>query len=87
MIISRGIYHATKEPKVKLKMLKGPRSGQKTMVCLTSTGAIPFVQGESKEVTDEQGHEILVKWKGCFEEVKKKAPAKKTIDADSYENK
>jgi hypothetical protein len=52
---------------MKLKMIKGPRPGQLDMVCLTSKGAFQAKIGDTIEVSDEAGHEILTKWGQCFQ--------------------
>ena len=52
---------------MRLKMIRGPRPGQKEMVCLTASGAYSAEIGKVLEVSDTAGHEIMTRWAGCFE--------------------
>jgi hypothetical protein len=73
---------------MKLKCVRGPRPGQKTMVCLTSKGAFKWEVGQTHQIPDEAGHEILAKWKQCFAEVKTKPkPAPEAKSESSPETK
>ena len=46
---------------MKLKLVKAPRPGQKDMTCHTAAGTFSMKVGETKEVSDVAGAELLVK--------------------------
>ena len=52
---------------MKIKMIKGPRPGQSDMVCMTTNGTYAVKIGETIDVTDTAGQEILSQWGSCFQ--------------------
>ena len=67
---------------MKLKMIKAPHAGQKDMVVNTNHGTYAVDLGETIDVKDEAGNEILGKWGSCFQQVMggdSKAAVNKTV--------
>jgi len=75
---------------MKLRFIKGIRPGQSSMVAHTRYGNFSFTAlGESQEVDDTAGHEILSRWPANFEQVRQGRPPKDYEGkmVRSYENK
>lgn len=72
---------------MKIKMIAGPRPGQMDMVVTTTHGTISADMGQTLELPDEAGHQVMAKWPACFEVVASSVAVEDTEDGLSFEGK
>lgn len=72
---------------MKLKMARLPRPGQKDMVYRGTKAAYKIKIGESFEIDDLDAAELMKRWPGIFEQVKRGPKPKEDKMVESYENK
>jgi hypothetical protein len=65
---------------MKIKMIKGPRPGQRDMVCSTAHGTFAIELDQVIDIEDKQALAAMNQWPGCFHQVSD-APAKKVEKA------
>jgi len=60
---------------MRIKLIKSPHLGQKSLLCHTAARTFDLSLGESKDVSDVEGHTLSHLWPGCFEIVALTIPA------------